>query len=66
MVYPWYRYSTIEVVYDLEKGGWTDEDIFQRARVITFRIVQKIRLQDFVSDSVSHARNHARLPYCAM
>ena len=50
--------------YDAEDGGgWTDEDIFQRARVITFHIVQKIRLQDFVSDSVSHARNHARLPY---
>ena len=40
-----------------------DEDLFQRARVITFHIVQKIRLQDFVSDSVSHSRDFVRVVY---
>lgn len=40
-----------------------DEDIFQRARVILFHIVQKIRLQDFVSDCVFHARDYLRVVY---
>lgn len=41
----------------------SDEDIFQRARVVTFHIVQKIRLHEFVSDSVAHTREHFRLVY---
>jgi len=42
---------------------WTDEDLFQRARVMTFHIIQKIRMEEFVSDSVSHVRDHIRIPY---
>ena len=46
-----------------EEPTFGDEDIFQRARVIVFHIIQKIRLQDFVSDSVSHTRDYVQIPY---
>jgi len=41
----------------------SEEDIYQRARVVTFHIVQKIRLTEFVSDNVAHTREHFRLVY---
>lgn len=40
-----------------------DEEVFQRARVIVFHLVQTTRLHNFISDSVSHARDHFRIPY---
>ena len=39
----------------------SEEDVYQRERVVTFHIVQKIRLKEFVSDSVPDTREHFRL-----
>mmetsp|Transcript_4577 Transcript_4577/g.11645 ORF Transcript_4577/g.11645 Transcript_4577/m.11645 type:complete len:1105 (+) Transcript_4577:142-3456(+) len=58
-----YLHNTACVILQREDPGLTDEDIFQRARVIVFHIIQKIRLQDFVMDSISSTRDHIRIPY---
>ncbi|CAB9499617.1 Prostaglandin G/H synthase 2 [Seminavis robusta] len=55
--------TACDILMEQTSRLWTDEDVFQRARVMTFHIIQKIRLQDFVSDSVSHVRDHTRIGY---
>jgi prostaglandin-endoperoxide synthase 2 len=42
---------------------FNDEEVFQRARAIVFHLVQTTRLNDFISDSVSHTRDHFSIPY---
>ena len=58
-----YLHNTACDIIQSEDPGLSDEDIFQRARVIVFHIIQKIRLQDFVMDSISSTRDHIRIPY---
>lgn len=58
-----YLHNTACDILMQEDPAFSDEDIFQRARVIVFHIIQKIRLQDFVTDSISGTRDYIRIPY---
>ena len=58
-----YLHNTACDIIKKEDPSFTDEDIFQRARVVVFHIVQKIRLEDFVTDSISSTRDHIRISY---
>ena len=58
-----YTHNSACDVLKIGNPAFRDGDLFQRARVILFHIVQKIRLQDFVSDGVSNTRDNLRLIY---